>query len=171
MTRALVLVGPMAAGKSSIGKRVARQLKRPFADTDKIISRDHGPIADIFRDRGEPYFRELERAAVRDALSAGGVVALGGGAVLNADTRGDFARHDVVLLTVSPQVVAERIRDSRRPLLGGEDALARWERILAERMPLYQEVADATFDTSGPIQRVIDSIAQWAREQRNEGSA
>ena len=79
---AVVLIGPMGAGKTSVGKRVARRLGRPFIDSDKAIVAEHGPIPAIFAERGESGFRLLERAAVQRALATAGVVALGGGAVL-----------------------------------------------------------------------------------------
>ena len=81
--RAIVLIGPMGAGKTSVGRRVARALEVPFADTDKLVVRDHGPIPELFAHHGEGYFRALERDAVAEALERGGVVALGGGAVLD----------------------------------------------------------------------------------------
>jgi shikimate kinase len=166
--RALVLIGPMGAGKTSIGRRVARALQRPFFDTDIAVVRAHGPIEQIFAEHGEPHFRALEREAVIRGLATGGVVSLGGGAVMDAATRSDLAAHRVVLLTVEPRVVAGRIRDTARPLLQDDDALTRWEHIMTARRPVYDEVADATFDTSnGPLQAVVDAIAQWARtEQR-----
>src|SRR5690606_15424444 len=82
----LVLVGPMAAGKTSVGRRVARRLGVAFVDTDKRIVATHGPIPAIFAEHGEAHFRDLERAAVAEALSEGGVISLGGGAVTQADT-------------------------------------------------------------------------------------
>lgn len=170
--RALVLVGPMGAGKTSIGKRVARRLERPFVDTDKAIAAEHGPIAAIFSKHGEPAFRALERAAVQRALAGGGIVALGGGAVLDADTRADLRDHDVVLLTVDARTVRGRLRGGRgRPLLDAEDPIRRWERITGERMPLYEEVADTIFDTSrGPLQQVVDAVVTWARgRERGRG--
>lgn len=161
---ALVLIGPMGAGKTSIGRRVARALGRPFRDTDRIVVRDHGPIPAIFAAHGESYFRELERTAVAEALTAGGVVALGGGAVLDAETRERLAAHHVVLLTVAPHVVASRIHGDDRPLLGGEDPVERWLRIYEERRPLYEAAADIAFDTSsGPLSGVVDDIVAWAR--------
>ena len=165
--RALVLVGPMGADKTSVGKRVARRLGRPFIDSDKAIVAEHGPIPAIFAERGESGFRLLERAAVRRALATAGVVALGGGAVLDADTRADLRDHDVVLLTVDARTVRGRIRGGRgRPLLDGEDPVRRWQRITGERMPLYEEVADTVFDTSrGPLQDVVDKVAEWAEER------
>lgn len=162
-TRALVLIGPMGAGKTSVGRRVARKLGRAFTDTDTLIARRHGPIPDLFARDGEAAFRRLERAAVAEALGGGGVVALGGGAVMDADTRVDLAGHRVVLLTVAPHIVASRIRGGNRPLLLGEEPLARWERIYAERRDLYEELADVTFDTStGPLAAVVAGIVAWA---------
>jgi shikimate kinase len=153
----------MGAGKTSIGRRVARALQRPFFDTDIAVVRAHGPIEQIFADHGEPYFRALEREAVVRGLATGGVVSLGGGAVLDPQTRADLAEHRVVLLTVEPRVVAGRIRDTTRPLLQDEDVLARWEQIMTARRPIYEEVADTTFDTShGPLQAVVDGIVEWA---------
>jgi shikimate kinase len=170
---ALVLVGPMGAGKTSIGKRIAKSLGMTFRDTDALVARAHGAIPEIFAAHGEAHFRRLERAAVIEALETGGVVSLGGGAVLDADTRGDLRAHRVALLTVSESLVAGRIAGAGRPLLAGdEDPVARWSRILDERLPLYREVADETFDTStGPLADVAVRIAEWARDAQPKGSA
>ena len=163
-TEAIVLVGPMGAGKTSIGRRTAKALGVPFTDTDATIARAHGAIPQLFADHGEDHFRRLEREAVRAALETGGVISLGGGAVLDPDTRADLAAHRVVLLTVHPRIVAARLRDDSRPLLAGTDAMARWEDIYAARRPLYDEVADLEIDTStGPLQAVVDAIVAWAR--------
>ncbi len=165
----IVLVGPMGAGKTSVGRRIARELGVPFADTDKMIVAEHGPIPALFADHGEPYFRSLERAAVARALAAGGVVALGGGAVLDADTRADLAAHHVVLLTVAPQTVGSRIGSGDRPLLDGEDPVQRWIRIMEERRPVYEDVADITIDTShGPLSGVVARVVDWVRSQNEE---
>lgn len=163
---ALVLIGPMGAGKTSIGRRVARELGVSFTDTDSLVVREHGPIPELFATAGEARFREIERVAVRDALRMGGVVALGGGAVLDPDTRRDLAEHRVVLLTVAPHIVRSRIQGDARPLLASdEDPVARWTAILEERKDLYEEVADVTFDTStGPLALVVADIVAWFRE-------
>ncbi|CAN7281606.1 shikimate kinase [Microbacterium sp. LjRoot45] len=162
--RAVVLIGPMGAGKTSIGKRVARALGETFYDSDAAVVREHGPIDAIFRDHGEDRFREWERVAVRDGIDRGGIVALGGGAVLHPDTQADLAAHHVILLTVGPQTIESRIRGTKRPLLQGEDAVARWSALYAARRPLYEQLADVTFDTSsGPLQEVVDALVQWIR--------
>lgn len=163
--RTLVLAGPMGAGKTSIGRRVARSTGLRFVDTDKTIVHAHGPIPAIFAEHGEEQFRIWEGEAVVEALDGGGVISLGGGAVLAADTRELLRTVPVVLLTVTPEAVASRITGTARPLLSGEeDPLARWTRIFAERRPLYEEIADATFDTSRvPMSRVAQQIAEWLR--------
>lgn len=169
---AIVLIGPMGAGKTSIGKRVAKQLGLRFADSDAAVVRAHGPIDRIFAEYGEPHFRELERAAVAEALRAGGVVALGGGAVLHPQTQHDLTDHRVVLLTVSPHNVAARIRGGKRPLLADGDAIARWHEIYAARRPVYERLADVVFDTStGPLQDVADALAAWVAGTAAAGPA
>lgn len=166
---AVVLIGPMGAGKTSIGRRVAKATGRGFFDTDIAVTRAHGPIEKIFAEHGEEHFRALERDAVRDGLATRGVVSLGGGAILDERTREALAAHRVILLTVEPRVVAGRIRDSARPLLQGEDALARWTTIYEARRPLYESLADVAFDTSsGPLQDVVDTVARWVRSTEEE---
>ena len=163
----LVLVGPMAAGKTSVGRRVARRLGVPFVDTDKRIVAEHGAIPALFAEQGEEHFRDLERLAVAAAVAEGGVISLGGGAVTDAGTRELLKAHSVVFLTVSADAVADRLRGSNRPLLAGEDPLERWKRIFEERRGWFAEVASPTFDTSRrPMQRIADEIVAWKREQR-----
>lgn len=164
----LVLVGPMAAGKTSIGRRVARSLALPFIDTDKRVVSEHGSIPSIFEAHGEQHFRALERSAVADALAEGGVISLGGGAVSDIGTRDLLRKHPVVFLTVSPSAVADRLAAGGRPLLeGGDDPVARWTQIFEERRAWYDEVASVTFDTSRrPMQRIAEDIVAWRRDQR-----
>lgn len=163
----LVLVGPMGAGKTSVGRQVAKRLGVRFIDTDKRIVAEHGPIPDIFERRGETHFRVLEQAAVASALREGGVISVGGGAVSSAATRELLRGHPVVFLAVSQEAVADRIRSGGRPLLAGDDdPLERWNQIYEQRRGWYEEVADATFDTSRrPMQRIAAEIAAWRREQ------
>jgi shikimate kinase len=157
-----VLIGPMGAGKTRLGRRAAKLLGVPFADTDKLIVAEHGPIADIFDAHGEPHFRALEREAVHRALQGEGIVALGGGAVLHPDTQADLAGETVILLVTTPEAVAERLGDGKRPLVRG--GVSDWERILADRLPLYERLATHTVDTSRqPFETVAADIAELLR--------
>ena len=158
-TRTVAVIGPMGAGKSSIGRRLAKRLGVPFVDTDQRIVAAHGPIAELFAERGEPAFRDLERAVVADALAGGGVVALGGGAVLDPATRDDLAACTVVLLTVDEAAVAARLADGKRPLL--VDGLASWRRIADERAAIYADLADVVVDTSRrPMAHLVEELAE-----------
>lgn len=181
--RPIVLIGPMGAGKTSVGKRVARSLGRRFVDTDKAIVKQHGPIATLFETLGEPRFREIERDTVAESLvcadgadgadradgavgADGGrptaaVVSLGGGAVLDPLTRERLADALVVLLTVTPEAVEARIQGHDRPLLH-HDGVAAWRAIADERAPIYASLAKLTLDTSHrPIAHVADDIVTW----------
>lgn len=164
----LVFIGPMAAGKSKIGKRVARALGLSFLDTDKIIVAAHGPIPDIFEREGEAYFRQVERDAVVEALQSGAVISLGGGAVLDEQTRSDLGQATVVFLTVRASAVEARLGGTRRPLLsaGPAGGLGDWQRIYDERRPIYEELASIRFDTSNrPIDAIVDEVVTWVRER------
>jgi shikimate kinase len=155
----IVLIGPPAAGKSRIGKRLAKRLGLPFVDTDAVIVSHHGPIPAIFADHGEPHFRRLEREAVVEALKGPGVVSLGGGAVLDPDTRSDLANTSVVLLTVKPEAIAERIANAKRPLVTDLDS---WKRLVEQRTDLYNSLAGYTSDTSyRPVATIVEEIALW----------
>lgn len=163
----LVLVGPMGAGKTSVGRRVARTLAVPFIDTDRRIVAEHGPIPELFSSRGEDEFRRIEREIVAEVLAEGGVISLGGGAVTQAETRLLLRDVPVVLLSVSAEAVADRIRTGGRPLLaGGDDPVQRWQRIFDDRRAWYDEVADVEFDTSRrPMARIAEEITTWRKEQ------
>jgi shikimate kinase len=158
----IVLIGPPAAGKTRLGKRLARRLGLPFVDTDAVVVAGHGAIADIFAEHGEPYFRALERAAVAEAVARPGIVSLGGGAVLDPDTQADLAATRVVLLTVRPEAIASRITNRKRPLVTD---LESWTRLVEARTPLYQSLADYTADTSTrPIETIVEEIARWVED-------
>jgi shikimate kinase len=157
--RAVALIGPMGAGKTSVGRRVARHLGVRFVDTDAAITAEHGPIPQLFTTVGEAGFRAIERDVVQRELRGGGVVALGGGAVLDPSTRAALADCTVVLLTVSAEAVAARLAGSARPLL--TDGVDSWRRIAAEREPVYRALADVTVDTSRrPMTRIAAELAE-----------
>lgn len=168
----VVLIGAPAAGKSRIGKKVAKYLQCEFIDTDSVIVAEHGAIPELFRSGGEEGFRRIERDVVARALSSGGVVSLGGGAVMNEETRELLTSHRVALLTVSAGAVARRIRSERRPLLGTgtpEERLAAWQNLVDARSAVYESLASRTWDTSvRPITVIANEIAEWAREAMSE---
>jgi shikimate kinase len=139
-----VVVGPPGAGKTTVGEALAAELGVAFLDVDaKIVAEQGKAIGDIFTQDGEPAFRAIEEQAVAEALAGhDGVLALGGGAVLSADTRKLLGEHTVVLLTVG---LAEGFRrtglSTARPLLAGVNPRATFKALLDARMPLYREVA------------------------------
>ncbi len=158
MTPIAVLIGPPAAGKSRLGKRVASILGVDFADTDKMVVAQYGPIPAIFATAGEQQFREWERSAVRDALSTAGIVSLGGGAILNPDTQRELENCRVVLITAHADAIAPRLVAGTRPLLSG--GIEAWKQLLAERQPIYDRLADFTIDTSsGTMDSIADGLA------------
>jgi shikimate kinase len=149
VTPLVVLVGPPGAGKTTVGRLVADRRGVAFRDTDEDIEiRSGTSISDIFVDRGEAAFRELERGAVRSALAEhDGVLAVGGGAVIDDGTRALLAPQRVVFLDVGLGAAAARVGFNRdRPLLLGNPR-AQLRVMLAERRPFYDEVATVTIST------------------------
>jgi shikimate kinase len=158
----VVLIGPPAAGKTRLGKRIAKLLDVPFIDTDKRIVANHGAIATIFAQHGEAHFRELERDTVAAALSERAVVALGGGAVLDTSTQELLAAHRVLLLTVTPEAVEARLAGDKRPLIAG---LESWQTLVAPRLPIYEALATHTVDTSTrPLDTIAAETVRWIQE-------
>lgn len=158
----LVLIGPPGAGKTRLGKRVARILGAPFIDTDRTIVAAHGAIAEIFAQHGEAHFRAIERSVVAKSLTERAVVSLGGGAILNTDTQADLAEQPVVLITVSAEVIALRIAGTVRPLVTG---ISDWSALVAARRETYERLAKMTWDTSSrPIDAIAMEIADWVKE-------
>jgi shikimate kinase len=145
-----VLVGPPGAGKTTVGALLADRLGRAFRDVDDDIVATVGkPISDIFVDDGEEAFRAAERAAVAAGLTHPGVLALGGGAVLAAETRALLRGHRVVYLRVGLSDAVQRVGLAKdRPVLA-LNPRATLRHLLAERAPLYEEVAAVTVDTDG----------------------
>jgi shikimate kinase len=159
----LVVIGAPGAGKTRVGKRVARILKVRFIDTDRRIVAAHGPIATIFAERGESWFRQVERAEVAKALSEVGIVSLGGGAVLDPSTQEQLAHHRVALLTVSAEAVEKRITGAKRPLL--KDGIGAWQTLVDSRREIYERLASRSWDTSErPIDQIAAEIAEWVLE-------
>jgi shikimate kinase len=157
----VVLIGPMAAGKTKVGKRVAKVLGAQRYDTDKVFVTQHGEIAAFFAEHGEPAFRAIEAALVRETTAEPAVVSLGGGAVLDPASQAVLAHLPVVYLTVSPDAVASRLGEGKRPLVADEGVVA-WERIFEARRPIYERLAKRTYDTSrGNLDEIAEDIAAW----------
>jgi shikimate kinase len=144
-----VLVGTMGAGKTTVGRLLADALGVSFLDSDHAVEGRAGkPVQEIFVDDGEAAFRALEREAVAAALEEhDGVLALGGGAVLDPETRALLAGHRVVFLRVGLSDAVKRVGlGAGRPLLLG-NVRARVKQLLDERTPVYESVARITVDT------------------------
>lgn len=158
----MVLVGPPGAGKSTVAHELAGRLFVTARDTDEDVATRAGKaVADIFVEDGEPHFRRMEREAVLAALAGhDGVLALGGGAVLDPDVATALATYRasggvVVFLDVSLAVAAPRVGfTTSRPLLVGNPR-ARWQALMAARRPVYEQVATIRVLTDGLLPREV----------------
>ena len=173
----IFLVGLMGAGKTTIGRQLARKLGMRFVDSDhEIEARTGASIPWIFEIEGEPSFRRREADVIRELTAHGGLVlATGGGAVLNPASRALLAeRGTVIYLRASIGSILQRTsHDKNRPLLQTADPRAKLEELLAQRDPLYREIADLVIDTGRPnvqsmVQTILDQLAaqQAARARR-----
>ena len=156
----------MAAGKTSLGKRLARELGIRFVDSDALFVRAHGQITEFFAEHGEAEFRRIEAELIAEQLDSVGpcILALGGGAVLSVNTRERLQAHPVILLMTTQQAVLRTANLQKRPLL--RDDPQAWGRILGERKAYYDEVADVTFRTDRSTKdQLTQRAAQWIRAQ------
>jgi shikimate kinase len=155
----LFLVGPMGAGKSAVGRQLARLLHLEFVDSDQEIeSRTGVDIPFIFEKEGETGFRRREAKVIDDLSQREGIVlATGGGAIMDLQNRNHLgARGFVVYLHTSVDQQLARTRKGReRPLLESDDPRAVLELLMATREPLYREIADLTVDTDGRKVRAV----------------
>ncbi len=167
LVRHIALVGFMAAGKTTIGRRVAAHLGVPFVDTDDAIVELFGPIPDLFAREGEAGFRAREFEAVRATLDRPpSVIALGGGAVTYAPTRALLAeRATRVYLEVPVPALVARLRRSRtvRPLVGPNPSYERVRGLLDEREPIYRECEITVRGARRSKDRLAEEIAATIR--------
>ena len=171
MAPRVVLVGPMGSGKSTVAAILAERWGVAVRDTDDdIVATEGREISEIFVDDGEEHFRALERAAVATALAEhDGVLALGGGAVLDPGTRDLLAGHPVVFLNVGLSDAVKRVGlGVGRPLLLG-NVRSRVKALLDERLPIYQAVATVQVDTDGRTpEEVAGEVADTVEKREAE---
>lgn len=170
--RHIVLIGLMGAGKTSIGRLIARRLRMPFTDADAEIEKAAGlTIWEIFKVHGEQAFRDGERRIIARLLDLPpGVLATGGGAFMNAETRAAIRQKGVsIWLRADVATLYDRTRKRRhRPLLNNEDPRGTLERLATLRYPIYAE-ADITIDTGAErpretADRIIEELAVRAAQ-------
>ncbi len=162
----VVLVGPMGVGKSTVGQLLAERLGVGYRDTDEdIVAAEGRAIADIFLAEGEAVFRAVEKRAVRAALAEHeGVLALGGGAILDADTRGLLVGRRVVYLSMDVEEAVKRTGlNAARPLLA-INPRKQWRELMEARRHLYEEVATVVVATDGRTPEEVTQAALDALE-------
>jgi shikimate kinase len=149
----------MGVGKTTIGKKLAKQLGKSFLDSDKEIVKKHGAIAKIFEKSGEQHFRALESEFLVVALASDSVVATGGGVVTQERNRDALRGAFVIYLSTNGRHMASRLLAGKRPLL--RNGIADWKRIYQERKPLYEQVATVEIETSSKtLNSVVSEIVE-----------
>ena len=165
----------MGTGKTCVGKTLAARLHMLFVDMDDLIEQRRGkPITRIFAEEGEPFFRNLERALVRELASRDNlVIGAGGGIVLDPDNIRDFQETGLVIcLSADPETILARVAgDATRPLLAGNDRPARIRAILQKRQPLYDAIPFRIDTAFLSVEEVADRIARRYRQEAGNGSA
>ena len=173
MKRHIALLGFMAAGKSTIGKRLARKLNVAFYDTDDLIVAEHGQISDIFYDEGEAAFRDYEHGAIGHIIEDGepGVIALGGGAASYEPSQKLLKKRTYrIFIKVTPEQVVERLRHSRRirPLLGPTPSLSKIKDLYTKRMPHYAHADHVIEAADMSTTQVVNAIIEWLNKKKIE---
>jgi shikimate kinase len=166
----IVLIGFMGAGKTSVGRLVARGLGREFVDTDLLVEGATGAtVGEVFRREGEQGFRRREVGAIDRAIAVPGrVVAVGGGAVLSADNRTALKQAGLlVYLRATPETLAGRLTGvTDRPLLSSGDRVGRIRDLLVARGPIYETAGDVAIDTDRlGLEQVADAVLEWYRRR------
>lgn len=161
--RQLFLIGPMGVGKTTIGKKVAKQLGVEFRDTDKLIIARHGPISDIFNEYGEDHFRKLESRELLSLADFEGVIATGGGIVLAAENQKFLSERTVIYLSTAGKQMKTRLLSSKkRPML--KNGYKDWVEIYEARKPTYEKVSSLEISIDGkPLSQVADKCVDVYR--------
>lgn len=166
----IVLIGMMGVGKSTVGRRLAKNLDRPFLDSDdEVVRRTGRQVADIFTVDGEDAFRDIEASVMLDLLGSESpsVIAAAGGSILRSETRESMKRSATVIWMRAPidVLVGRTSRGTHRPALAN-DPVGTLTKMESDRQSIYAEVADAIVDCTQPISGVIDSILTAVEEVR-----
>lgn len=170
--RSIVLIGMPGCGKSALGRRLAPRLELPFVDVDEEIERAAGKtIKEIFADHGEAYFRDGERRVIARLLASGGqVLATGGGALLNEETRANIRRSSIpVWVKADLALLVRRVtKRNTRPLFEGRDAETVVRDLMEARYPIYAAVADIVVESRDVPHEVIvgEIVEALARSPR-----
>lgn len=166
----IYLIGARASGKTTLGRRLAARLKRPFVDTDQRIALSTGKtVAEIVDAGGWEAFREAETLALSTvAVFSGQVVSCGGGIVLSQENRDMLQGGRVIYLQATAELLAERLQHSplrsQRPSLTGADIAEEVRQVLAEREPLYLSCAQVVLQADQPLEALVDqALAEVAR--------
>lgn len=166
--RAIVLVGLMGVGKSTVGRRLAARLRLPFVDADHAIEEAAGmTVAEIFERFGEAYFRDGERRVIARLIDGTPkVIATGGGAFINPDTRALILESSTAIwLHANPDVLAERVgRRDTRPLLRGKNPRAVLAELAAIRNPIYAEAHIHITSNKSPHETTVNAILKAIRQ-------
>lgn len=162
----------MAAGKTTIGKKLARKLDVRFYDIDDLVVEQHGAISDIFYAQGEQQFRAYERDAIAHVIeSEPGVIALGGGAVTYDETLKLLKKRTYrVFVKVPPEQILGRLRRSKRvrPLIGPSPSLSKIKELYTQRMPRYSHADYVVEADDMTTAQVVDDIVEWLRKKHIE---
>jgi len=166
MMKNIVLIGFMGSGKTTIGKSLEEKTDMVFVDTDELIEAYEGcKVSEIFADKGEAYFRRLEKETLKNLLEStdNKVISTGGGIVTNQENIPLLKQlGKVFYLRIKPETVVERLEgDKTRPLLIGEDKLVKVEQLMTDRKELYEMAADKTIDTDGlSVSEIVGKILE-----------
>ena len=162
----IVLIGYRGSGKSRVGRRLASRMGSKFIDTDDLIESKEGKISDMVKSRGWDYFRAIEKRMIEEISREDNlVIALGGGAVLDADNVVNLERNGrIVWLRADPKVLRKRMKEDHRtpasrPTLTGKGTIEELEEVMAYRDPFYEKAAKIQLDTSSlDVKAVVEKI-------------
>jgi len=168
----IVLTGMMGTGKTVIGKKLAEKLNMKYISTDEMIEKDVGmPIPEIFKKRGEPYFRDVETKAVKCvAMLDNFVIDTGGGVVQKSENMEELERNGVIVcLTASPEVILKRTsRTDYRPLLSVDDPESEIRKLLKKRERFYKRCGRLIDTSNKGIEEVVNEIIKFISERKRK---